>query len=273
MTLLPDVHRGGSGSPLVLLHGINLSWKIWRPVIPALELNHTVIAPTLAGHLGGPGLPAGPLGIGPVADAVEALLDEAGLAKAHLVGNSLGGWLALELAQRGRALSVVALSPAGAWTAEQDFRRLAWLMRLSSRSARWRTTRQLVARPRSRRLFMRSALERGDLLPTEVAFAMLEETRACLLMDGLLAWIEVHGAVRELNIPTDCRVRLAWPERDRTIPYERYGRPYRDLIPGSELITMPGVGHVPMYDDPELVARTILAVTAVSPSSGRLAEQ
>ena len=53
-------------------------------------------------------------------DDLERLLDELGLAKAHLAGNSLGGWAALELARRGRALTVCALSPAGAWGSETD---------------------------------------------------------------------------------------------------------------------------------------------------------
>lgn len=88
--IVPEVHRSGAGAPLVLLHGLNLSWRIWQPVIPLLEEEHTVIAPTLAGHLGGPGLAAGNHGIAPVADAVEELMGDIGIDRAHVVGNSLG---------------------------------------------------------------------------------------------------------------------------------------------------------------------------------------
>jgi len=261
VTTAPEVHRGGEGPPLVLLHGLNMSWKIWRPVIPALEREHTVLAPTLAGHLGGPALLAGAHGIAPVADAVESMLDAEGIVQAHLVGNSLGGWLACELAQRGRARSVVAFSPAGAWNTARDQQRLVRLMRLTQRSAHWSSTRRLLSGPALRRASMRLGLERGDRIPDDVAMEMLEETRLCLLLEGMLGWIDRHGSIAGFDIDRSCPVRLAWPVADRTIPYESYGRPFRALVPHAELVPLRGVGHVPMYDDPRLVTRTILDFT------------
>ena len=59
-----------------------------------------------------------------------------------------------------------------------------------------------------------------------------------------------------------CPIRIAWGGRDRTLPFERYGKPMLEAVPSAELVMLPGVGHVPMSDDPELVARTILEVTA-----------
>ena len=112
-------HRGGSGEPLVLLHGFTDTWRTWELVLPALERSHDVLAPALAGHAGGPPLdgddPAEAL-IG----AVERAMDEAGFATAHIAGNSLGGYAALRLAARGRARSVVALAPAGGWAPGDD---------------------------------------------------------------------------------------------------------------------------------------------------------
>src|SRR3954471_24779918 len=107
-------HRGGSGTPLVCLHGFTDTWRTWELVLPALEERHDVLAPTLLGHAGGP---AGGSEVdeGLVADAVEQAMDEAGFKTAHIVGNSLGGYLALQLAARGRARSVVALAPGGGW--------------------------------------------------------------------------------------------------------------------------------------------------------------
>lgn len=262
MITSPEMHLGGGGPPLVLLHGINMSWKVWRPVIPALEEDHTVLAPTLAGHLGGPSLIAGAHGIGPVADAVESMLDAQGIDQAHLVGNSLGGWLACELAQRGRASSVVAFSPAGAWETQRDQRRIVRLMRLTRRSAQWSSTRRLLSRPGLRRAAMKLALERGDLIPDEVALEMLAETRACLLLEGLLGWIDEFGSIPGFDIDPACPVRLAWPVADRTIPFDSYGRAFHALIPHAELVPLRGVGHVPMFDDPGLVSRTILDFTA-----------
>src|ERR1700760_1478143 len=103
-----DAHRGTSdGTPLVLLHGLTGAWPIWRPILPALEAEQRVFAPTLPGHHGATGLPAGrSASIDTLADVLEAQLDAEGIERAHLVGNSLGGWLALTLSRRGRARSV-----------------------------------------------------------------------------------------------------------------------------------------------------------------------
>ena len=81
-----------------------------------LERRHDVLAPTLPGHAGGPPL-TGELSDALLADAVERAMDEAGFATAHIAGNSLGGFVALQLAARGRAESVVALAPTGGWAA------------------------------------------------------------------------------------------------------------------------------------------------------------
>ena len=97
--------------PLVLLHGVTNSARIWDDVVPLLDETFELLVPTAAGHRGGPPDPGG-LTIARLVDDVETLLDDHGLHQAHLAGNSMGGWMALELARRGRALSVCALSPA-----------------------------------------------------------------------------------------------------------------------------------------------------------------
>src|SRR3954465_11866628 len=107
-------HRGGQGTPLVLLHGFSDTWRTWELVLPALERRHDVLAPTLPGHAGGPAV-EGPMSDTLMADAVERAMDEAGFDTAHVAGNSLGGYVALQLAARGRAEGVVALPPAGGW--------------------------------------------------------------------------------------------------------------------------------------------------------------
>ncbi len=115
------MHRGGAGSPLVCLHGFIDTWRTWELVLPVLERHHDVLAPTLPGHAGGPALPPGrDVDIDLVADEVERAMDRAGLETAHIAGNSLGGYLALHLAARGRARSVVALAPAGGWAVGDD---------------------------------------------------------------------------------------------------------------------------------------------------------
>ena len=107
-------HRGGSGQPLVLLHGLGLSWRSWQPVLHALEGRHDVVVIDLPGFGESPRLPdrAAPTPAR-LADAVEAELDRLSLDAPAVVGNSLGGWVALELARRGRAARAVVISPSG----------------------------------------------------------------------------------------------------------------------------------------------------------------
>src|ERR687889_511348 len=111
-----DHHRGGSGPPLVLIHGIGHTWRGWKPMLPLLERNFDVLAVDLPGFGHSPPLPAG---TAPppeaLADEVEGAMDAAGFERAHIAGNSLGGWIALELAGRGRADTVEAISPGGLW--------------------------------------------------------------------------------------------------------------------------------------------------------------
>ncbi|MBA3742998.1 alpha/beta hydrolase [Sporichthya sp.] len=258
---LTDGHAGGSGTPMVMFHGINGSWRIWRPVIPALEARHALFVPTLIGHRGGPELAPGPNGIRVIADDMENRMDKAGISRAHLVGNSLGGWLALEMAARGRGLSVVAFSPAGTYNKPADLRRIGTLLKLARSSSDRKSVARLMAKPRTRKMLLRSAMLRGDLVPTDDIAEMNADLKACTMLDGLLESLKVTGPTRELVIAADCPVRIAWAARDRTIPYKRYGAPWTSVLPGAEILQLSGVGHVPMYDDPALVTRTILEFT------------
>ena len=92
--------------------------------MPALERRHDVLAPTLAGHAGGPPIES-EITDAVLADGVERAMDEAGFATAHIVGNSLGGYVALQLAARGRAETVAALAPAGGWAqGDESYRQM-----------------------------------------------------------------------------------------------------------------------------------------------------
>lgn len=254
-------YRGGAGPPLVLLHGAAATWRAWRPVLAGLEAHHEVFAPTLAGHCGGPPLECPPEQVVVrIVDDAERALDEAGIDTAHLVGNSLGGWVALELARRGRARSVVALSPAGAWEVPRDLNRLLRLFRLGARIGTWRTIQRLAAIGWVRRLVLRTVCERGHLIPAPAAADMFDDMAGCSVLPALLRGAPQAGPIAPF-VDVRCPVRIAWAERDRTIPFERYGRPMLAAVPQAELIVMPGVGHVPMYDDPALVVATILDVT------------
>src|SRR3954454_7098836 len=99
--------------PLVLLHGLGMSARVWDGVLPLLEPHHEVVALTALGHRGGAAAGPGTVTVGALVDHAEQALAERGWDRPHVAGNSLGGWMAIELARPGRARTVCALSPAG----------------------------------------------------------------------------------------------------------------------------------------------------------------
>src|SRR3954468_20008599 len=101
-------HRAGSGDPIVLIHGVGSQWQVWEPVLETVAREREVIAVDLPGFGDSPTLPIGTVPtVDALADAVAAFLDGLGIEKPVIAGNSLGGWIALELAARGRAKAVV----------------------------------------------------------------------------------------------------------------------------------------------------------------------
>ncbi|GAA2850069.1 alpha/beta fold hydrolase [Pseudonocardia halophobica] len=256
--------------PLVCLHGLGGSVHAWDRVLPGLRARHDVRTVALRGHVGGeifpvrvrPTVPA-------LVDGVEAALDAAGIAQAHLVGNSLGGWLALELAARGRALSVVALSPAGGWLPDSDEVHRVWRLLVPAHDLARRTERHLDRAVRlapARKALLRLGVEHGDRLEPAEAAAFLRDNARCRFLRPLLrSAIDYHFTVPAPDVP----VRIAWSAQDRLLPAPRYAERFRALFPAAQRVRLPGVGHVPMYDDPALVVRTILEVTAPDAVPGR----
>lgn len=250
-------------SPLVCIHGYSGSWRNWVPIVPALEEHHNVFVARLAGHARGPLLPDGtPVSVNALADQLERDLDRAGITRAHLVGNSLGGWLSLELAARGRALSVTALSPALGWEPQgRHLRSLATKLRVARNvfSAVGPYAEFVLRSNRIRHLLLGAAMAHSERISIVDAAAFLRDNLRCSiyfeLMDSFLNTSATLGDI-------DCPVQIAWSEKDTLIPYQPYGLRFPKLAPHAEFNTLAGVGHVPMYDDPELVARTVLEFTA-----------
>lgn len=256
-------HRSGSGTPLLLLHGITGTWRMWKPLLPELERHHDVLAPTLLGHSGGAPLAEGvAASLEALVDGVEQELDRLGLERVHVVGNSLGGWVAIELARRGRARSLVLLSPAGAWTSRRRLLRLVRGIRLAvvlgARLVPYAD--RLVANERIRRALLWTQVARPENVRPEVLAATVRASAAATIVPELLEAL-TGTELKPLPADRDYPIRLVWAEPDRVIPWEHFGAPMLEKLPGAELIRRAGIGHVPMSDDPELVSRLILEVT------------
>ena len=244
----------------MLLHGFTGIWRVWLPVIPQLAERFDVLAPTLGGHCGADPWEAGvePT-VAALADLAERELDDAGMETAHIAGNSLGGWLALELAKRGRARSVVALSPAGGWTKgdEKEQRRLGGFFRRTHKLTllAYPHARKLVTRPRLRKLMFRDAMVHGERVPPGEAAHMMQGMAECSIFSDFIEAVTRDGPAVDLD-QISCPVRIAWAEKDTVLPIERYAEAFSE-VPGVQAVRLPDCGHIPMYDNPALVARTI----------------
>ncbi len=260
--LSPALYRAGAGDPLVLLHGFTATWRCWLPVLAELAPRFDVIAPTLHGHDGGPEPPTGPAhSLSDATDHVEHLLDGHRVGTAHFAGNSMGGALALELAKRGRARSVVAVSPGGGW-AEGDRDEVERIIRLFKRNraaaqASRRHAPAMFRRPRIRRVGFRDYMTRGHLMPGVEALRMARSSLACDVVDAVYATMR-DGSARVVELEQiSCPVLVVWGEKDRVLPLDKHAQHFREGIAGVESRVLPGLGHVPMWDDPALLSATI----------------
>ncbi|MER7112553.1 alpha/beta fold hydrolase [Streptomyces sp. NPDC000229] len=201
--------RHGDGEPLVLLHGVADDRRVWRAVVPLLT-GHEVFAMDLPGFGESPDLdPAVPRDLETAVVWMGAVFAGLGVERPHVAGHSLGGLMALRLAQAGLARSVTALAPAGFWTGAE--RRYAYaVLAMARQSAACKAT--------------------------------LRAGRASRLFSG-----DIPG------VP----VTVAWGTRDRLLPPWQASR-VKAMIPGARLVPLPGCGHVPMTEAPELVSRVLL---------------
>jgi pimeloyl-ACP methyl ester carboxylesterase len=249
--------RTGRGEPIVLLHGHGLSRRSWDPVIAPLAAERDVIAVDLPGHGESPLQPRG-RGWTPAdqAAAVAQLLDQLGLDKVHVAGNSIGGWVALELARLGRAVTVTALSPGGLWGrwAPLQIRTTMRQARLNARIIRRLTPRA----PRTRltkALFMAQATGHPFQVPEAVARRSIHDLADAPGFAKALRAAERHGFRDGADI--DVPVTVAFGSRDRVIP-PVIARRRKQLPAQTRWIRPSGWGHIPMFDRPEAVASFLL---------------
>ncbi|MFB7593264.1 alpha/beta fold hydrolase [Streptomyces sp. NPDC056160] len=249
--------RVGTGEPLLLLHGIGHHRQAWDPVVHLLSVERDVISVDLPGFGDSPALPDGLRHDLPTMNgALGALCEALEIERPHVAGNSLGGLLALELGREKRARSVTALSPAGFWTETE--RRYAFGVLQGMRAVARRTPLPLVerlSRTAAGRTVLTSTIyaRPGRRSPEAVVAETLALARATAFEETLRAGIDVRFTDDLPNIP----VTVAWGAKDRLL-IPRQGVRAKQTVPRARLVRLPGCGHVPMNDDPALVARVIL---------------
>jgi pimeloyl-ACP methyl ester carboxylesterase len=256
-------HRGGSGEPLVLIHGFTDTWRSWELVLPALERSHDVLAPTLPGHAGGPPLPE-EIAESVMADAVERAMDDAGFETAHIAGNSLGGYVTLQLAARGRARSAVALAPAGGWLdGDRSYTEMldlqSGLLELTKAAAPH--AEALLSTLEGRRQATQLIATNFEHIPVELLTHQLMGIAAC--HDGQ-RMIE-NARTRDWNLDAaaiTCPVRIVWGTDDRLLKWPSAAARFRETLPHADWVELEGIGHCPQLDVPLETAQLILGFTA-----------
>jgi pimeloyl-ACP methyl ester carboxylesterase len=248
---------------MVCLHGFTDTWRTWELVLPELEREHDVLAPTLAGHAGGPAL-NGSSRAEQLADAVEQAMDDAGFETAHLVGNSLGGYLALQLASRGRAESVVALAPAGGWPRgdplqAQIFEYFASGQELLKTAVPYAD--QIVSTVEGRRRATAFITEKFEHIPAELLAHQIVGAGSCEA-----APLMANGARPDSwNLDAEritCPVRIVWGTADKILQRPTATARYRnEWLPSADWIELEGVGHCVQLDAPVETAQLILDFT------------
>ena len=238
------------------------TWRTWELVLASLERRHDVLAPTLPGHAGGPSLGAD-VGLAAVVAAVESALDAAGFETAHLVGSSLGGYVAFHLAMRGRARSVVAFAPSGGWAKDDESARelLAFqreLHALVATSAGAADT--IVATEDGRRRATRLLTSDFEHIPTKLLAHLIRGMATCEAEPLLDAGLREGWHVDPERVA--CPVRIVWGTADRLLPWPAAAARYRDeWFPHAEWIELDRVGHYPQLDVPLEAAELVMGLT------------
>jgi pimeloyl-ACP methyl ester carboxylesterase len=267
-------HRRGSGSPIVLIHGLGSRWQVWHPVLDALAERHDVIALDLPGF-GGTPPDDGDGSVPHLADRVAAFLDETGVREPAVGGSSLGGGVALELGRRGLARSVTAFSPVGffGWGGARWCRGVVGAARAGGSLLGPALPRLMATRAGRIALCGLFSGRPGALPPAEC----VADARALIGAPGFAAarrsiggWrfpgpgrhrshpMGVGARIVDLGGPIqEIPVTIAWGSRDLVLPHPQAGRA-RALLPTARHVSLPGCGHLPFTDDPQTCARLLL---------------
>jgi pimeloyl-ACP methyl ester carboxylesterase len=249
--------RHGSGEPLVLVHGVTHRRQAWYPLLDRLAPHREVYLVDLPGHGESPDLCTAGL---PVDECLRVQFREFlavnKLYRPHVAGYSLGGRIALEAGAAGDARSVTALSPAGFWRTRAEFAHTRGIFTVAARTVtRLGPRADMLSRTRAGRDLMYGMLMAHPLrVPADQARGDIRAFRR-----AIPALYEILDAASPftLPIPQDVPVLVAWAGRDLVLPRWQ-AAVARKALPQARHELMQGVGHVPMWDDPDLVAEVIL---------------
>jgi pimeloyl-ACP methyl ester carboxylesterase len=245
----------GSGPPLVFIHGLSGSWPNWLEQLPVFAAEHRVIAMDLPGFGHSP-MPQAEISIAGYARAIDSLLGTLEVSAAVLAGNSMGGFIAAELAisfpqrvERLVLVSAAGLSTHQEWRAELALPGLRRFERVVAASAAWAATRSdvLMRRPRLREAALNLVVRHPTQLPSAVAAEQVRGAGKPGFTQALAATIgyDLHDRFGEIACPT----LIVWGENDWLISVGD-ADVFAELIPGSRRVIFEDTGHMAMLERP-----------------------
>ena len=248
--------EAGSGPAVVLMHGFASSIYTWKDILPPLARERRAVALDFPGFGGSE--PPPDLSFELLPRVVLGLMNRLGIARASLVGNSMGGAVSVVLAARRPAQvdKLVLIDAAGYNTepAEQP-----WIIRL----ARSRAAVVLMERLPVRRRLVGAGLRQVFHDPSWVTRERIDEYVAPLLQPGALVSIRSlmvspppSPPVAELAVRVEAPTLIVWGKQDRWIPVEHAGR-FAAAIPGSRVVVLDDCGHLPQEERPAEVIRML----------------
>jgi pimeloyl-ACP methyl ester carboxylesterase len=248
----------GAGEALLLIHGMAGSSATWRAVIPELAKRYRVVAPDLLGH-GESAKPRGDYSLGAFAAWLRDLLDELGIRQATVIGQSLGGGVAMQFTYQHRdyCQRLVLISSGGLGPD------LNWILRILSAPGAELVLPVVAPQP---------VLNLGNKLGSWLTSAGIKSPRTgemwsayCSLSDRptrqaflrtLRSVVDYRGqavsALGKIHVSHGLPTLLIWGEQDRIIPVA-HGYAAHDAVPGSRLEVLAGVGHFPHVEAPTAV--------------------
>jgi pimeloyl-ACP methyl ester carboxylesterase len=250
----------GDAPTLVLVHGVGAARLVWAPVLAPLAARYDVVAVDLPGHGASAPLPAGAdAGCPALAAELAQVLADAGVERPHVVGNSLGGWIALELAATGAAASVTGLAPAGLRLEPGEPSRLLRVNRLLARAVGPLGERLAENRAVRRITFASGSVDPAALDP-ELARGVAHALRTSTAYEAMIAATHriTFDRAGEVAVPAT----IVFGDTDPILPAPDNQR--REVAPpGARWVVLPRCGHAPMWDAPartvELIDETVRA--------------
>lgn len=240
----------GEGPPLLFVHGLSGCWQNWLENMPRFANSHRVIAVDLPGFGASP-MPREPISIPGYARFLEGVCDELSIDAAAVVGNSMGGHVASELAiaspQRVERLMLVAAAGISAEHVQRNAVMAGGRIMAAIATQSAARHERYARRPGLRRVALSFVVRHADLLSAPLAHELMSGAGKPGFLPALEAVITHRISERLPQIA--CPTFVVWGEDDRVIPVRDAAR-FAKLIPDVRVEILPDTGHVTMLERP-----------------------